>query len=393
MGLADPGVRPPPTGGTAAAPGSRVTTTPAPGPPAPWSRVARVLWAHGGVQIAAFVVSMGLLLGLLTLLQYDPGVVLNALWSGSVGSIAGLGASVENAIPDVLAATAVWIAFRGGLINIGADGQLQIGGLTALVCLIALPDAPAPVLIIVGLVSGTVGGLVWSAVAAGLRVWRGANEIIATIMLNFIALIIVTQLTAGPLLDKSADFTTATTAIPAGAHLAPVLSADGNITWAILLAVPLCVGLIVLIRRTNIGLRLAAIGLNREAALHAGIPVRAYWFNSFALSGALCGLAGALVIMGSRYYIAPGWAEPWGLYGVLIAFLASNSPYLIPIWAFVFGMLTAAGPILEASAGVPAAVTVMMQTLPVAVLYTLYAAARFAARRIRRPLSELSEVR
>lgn len=381
MEIADLGFQSVPTEDTTAA--TSQPTAP-PRPPSRWAPVALRLWTHGGAQIAAFVISMAAVLAFLSVLHYDAGVVLNALWTGSVGSLAGLGASLENAIPNVLAATAVWVAFRGGLINIGADGQLQIGGLVALVCLITIPNAPPPVLIGVGLLSGTFGGLLWSGIAAALRVWRGANEIIATIMLNFIAFIIITQLTSGILLDKSAAFTTATKPIPAAAHLAPVLSSEANITWAILLAVPLCVAVIAVIRRSNIGLRLAAIGLNRDAALHAGIPVGTYWFSSFCVSGALCGLAGALVIMGSRHYIAPGWAEPWGLYGILIAFLAANSPYLIPIWAFVFGMLTAAGPILEASVGVPAAITVMMQTLPVVVLYALYAGSRSVLRRRRR---------
>ena len=361
-------------------------------PPAPdteanaerrWSRVGRRLVLQAGAQLSAFVIAMALLLGLLALLGYDPGVILNALWTGSVGSTAGLGASIENAVPDVLAATAVWLAFRGGLINIGADGQLQIGGLTALVTVLAMPRAPAPVLILVGLVAGMAGGLVWAAIAAALRVLRGANEIISTIMLNFIAFISITALINGPLLDRSSAFTTATKQIPPGAQLAPVLSIDGNITWAILLAMSLCIAIIVFVLWSDIGLRLSAIGLNREAAQHAGVPVRRYWFTSFSISGALCGLGGALVVLGSRYYLAPGWAEPWGLYGVLVAFLSLRSPLLIPLWSFVFGMLIAAGPILKASAGVPDAITVMMQTLPVVVLYVLYAVARAVRRRRR----------
>jgi general nucleoside transport system permease protein len=236
--------------------------------------------------------------------------------------------------------------------------------------------APPVILLGAGIISGTLAGAIWASIAAALKVFRGANEIIATIMLNFIAFILITQLTNGPLRDKSATFTTATQEIPTGAKLAPILS-GGNITWAILLAAPLCIAVILVLQRTNLGLRLSAIGLNRDAAVHAGVMVPRYWLVSFCISGALGGLAGALVVLGSRFYIAPGWALPWGFVGILIAFLSLTNPFLIPLWSLVFGMLTAAGPTLKASAGVPDAITVMMQTVPVIVLYSLYAVSRF----------------
>jgi simple sugar transport system permease protein len=93
-------------------------------------------------------------------------------------------------------------------------------------------------------------------------------------------------------------------------------------------------------------------------------------------SGALCGLAGGLVVLGLRFYIAPGWAESWGFEGILVAFLAFRQPYLIPVWSVLFGMLAAAGPTLQADVSVPDSVVTVMQTLPVIALFLLYSCGR-----------------
>jgi simple sugar transport system permease protein len=150
-----------------------------------------------------------------------------------------------------------------------------------------------------------------------------------------------------------------------------------QITWGIILALAVSVLTIAVVVSTTTGLRLRAIGLNGDAARHAGLPVERYWLHSMTLSGAVCGLAGGLVLLGLRYYIAPGWASPWGFQGILIAFLALRSPYLIPVWGILFGMLASAGPALKGDASVPDSIVTIMQTLPVIVLFLLYAAGRW----------------
>src|SRR6185436_2320193 len=101
------------------------------------------------------------------------------------------------------------------------------------------------------------------------------------------------------------------------------------------------------------GLRLRALGLNRDAARRSGVSVRTYWLGSFCLSGALCGLGGALFVLAEPKSLAEGWASPWGFTGMVIAFLALRSPYMIIVWALLFGMLASAGPALKGSASVP----------------------------------------
>jgi ABC-type uncharacterized transport system permease subunit len=339
-----------------------------------------------GAQATAFLLALGVLIGLLALLGYEPTSILRAFWSGSAGSTIALGISLSDAVPLMLTGVAVWLAAQGGLFNIGGDGQLQMGGLAALV---VASDASLPktgiLLVTLALLASAVAGAAWASIAAGMRAVRGANEIIATLMLNFVAFITIDELMRGPLQSEANPFSPQTDPVPGSAQLASLISGT-QLTWGFIAALVVAVGVVAVVRGSTVGLRLQAVGLNRDAARHAGLPIRRYWFGSMVLSGALCGFAGGLVLLGLRYYLAPGWADPWGYEGILIAFLAMRSPYLIPLWAVLFGMLAAAGPVLKGDASVPDSVVTVMQTLPVIALFLLtfffrWAGARRAARK------------
>jgi simple sugar transport system permease protein len=329
-----------------------------------------------GAQVAAFLLSMALLVGLLAVLGYPASTVLRALWDGSASSAFALSQSLSEAVPLALAGVAVWLAYTAGLFNVGADGQLQVGGVLAVVVSTAMPGtAPAMLTIVLALGAGCVAGALWASIAGVLRAYRGANELIATIMLNLIAIEVINQLIAGALRSPTAQFTPQTEQVPLGAQLGEVVVGSG-IPWIAIVALITTVAVILLVQRTRLGLRLRATGLNVEAARHAGVGVRELQFLTFAASGALAGFAGALVILGLRYYIAPGWAPAWGYLGIVIAFLSLRTPLLIPLWAVILGMIGSAGPTLKGDAGVPDAITILMQALPVILLFGLYAAQR-----------------
>lgn len=345
------------------------------------------------IQAAAFVLSMGVLIGLLALLGYEPDSILRALWSGSAGSTISLGISLSDAVPLMLTGVAVWLAAQAGLFNIGGDGQLQVGALAALV---VASEAGLPrtgiLLVPLALVAAALAGGAWASIAAAMRTVRGANEIISTLMLNFVAFITIDEVMRGPLQSKDNPFTPQTDPIPGSAHLGSLISGT-QLTWGFIVAFGVAIAVVALARTSTVGLRLQAVGLNRDAARHAGLPIGRYWFGSMVISGALCGFAGGLVLLGLRYYLAPGWADPWGYQGILIAFLAMRSPYLIPLWGILFGMLAAAGPVLKGDASVPDSVVTVMQTLPVITLFLLTFALRWlgARRGEREPVAAPSE--
>jgi general nucleoside transport system permease protein len=343
-----------------------------------------------GAQLAAFLLSMLVLIGLLALLGYGAGAVLQALWDGSAGSAFALSQSLSEAVPLALAGVAVWLAYQAGLFNVGADGQLQIGGVLVIVVSTAMPGtAPALLTIALCIAAGCLGGALWASIAGALRAYRGSNELITTIMLNLIAIEIVSQLIAGALRSPTAQFTPQTEEVPLGAQLGEIVTGSG-IPWITVIAMATVITIVLLVQRTRLGLRLRATGLNVDASRHAGVRVRELQLATFCASGALAGLAGALVVLGLRYYIAPGWAPAWGYLGIVIAFLSLRTPLLIPVWAVILGMIGSAGPTLKGDVSVPDAITTLMQALPVIVLFLLYAAGRSISARRRAPVGTVA---
>jgi simple sugar transport system permease protein len=265
------------------------------------ARRVRRAGADVTIQLGAFVISMVLLVAFLAVLGYDAGQAINALWTGSAGSLRALGLSLSEATPVILTAVAVWLAAQAGLFNIGADGQLQMGGLAALLTVshLGLPDS-GPVLIGAGLVAATAAGAAWAGIAGVMKTYRGANEIVSTLMLNFIAAILIVEMTKGPLQSAANPYTPQTDPIATAAQL-PTLIGGTQLTWGFGLALAVAVAVLVGVTRTTAGLRLRAIGLNHDAALYSGVPVRRFWLGSMLASGALCGLAGGLILLGLRY--------------------------------------------------------------------------------------------
>lgn len=325
-----------------------------------------------GFQIGAALLSAVFLLILLWALGYPVGASFQAIWDGAIATSSGFEASLTQAVPVILAGVAVWFAYKVGLFNIGVDGQLQVGGIAAYSLVAYGPKLFGPLMIVGALLAGAMGGAAWALIAGWLRVARGANEIISTIMLNFIAFSISAQLISGAL-SKVGATSPQTASIPANTELGTVVP-NVPIGWAFVIAVVATAGLVFLMQRTKLGLRLRTIGLNADAAGRAGLRVDRLRLFSMGLSGAVAGLAGGLVVLGMRHYLAPGWAPAWGFIGILVAFVALRSPALIPVWGLIFGMLANSAPVLKAQASVPGGIVTVIQVLPVLALFILYRA-------------------
>jgi ABC-type uncharacterized transport system permease subunit len=326
------------------------------------------------VQALAFVLALSALVACLAVLGYDPGLVLPALWDGSVGAPGSLDVALGHAVPLMLTATAVWLAYQAGMFNVGPDGQLQLAGIATVAVITQLPEDWGVLLIVVGVLAGVLVGALCAVVAVVLKLWRGASEVITTLMTVFIAINLVNVLIAGPLRAPDAKLTASSERIPADAQLGSFLGTP--LTWGVLIALAVTALVLAIVVTTTAGLRLRAVGRNELAALRAGIPVSRLQFAAFTAGGALSGLAGALVLVGLRYEVSPGWAPLWGFGGILIAFIALRTPALIPVWGILFGMLLASGPTLKGSASVPDAIVVVMQTLPVIALFLIEAIRR-----------------
>jgi simple sugar transport system permease protein len=299
---------------------------------------------------------------LLLLGGYDAGRALGALWTGSVGSwYAFTSATLVRATPLVLTGCAVAIAFRAGVFNIGAEGQLLAGAAGATAIVLAMP-ALGGAAVFVALLAGLAAGAGWAAVAAFLRTRFGVLEVISTIMLNFVALYAVSYLVRGPLQEPTHAYPQ-TVAIAEAVRL-PHLAGGGRLHVGLAIAIVVAIAAGWATRHTAAGFRLLAVGESPSAAASAGlVDVRAVTTSAFLISGALAGLAGAVEVLGVTYALYENISPGYGYTAIAVALLAGLDPWRVVLSALLFGALEAGGGAMQRDAGVPSTLVAVIEAL------------------------------
>ena len=294
---------------------------------------------------------------------------LAALWRGSLGSwYAFTSATLVRAIPLMLTGVAVAIAFRAGVLNIGAEGQLLAGAAAGAAVALSLGGLPAVIVVVLALIASAVGGAGWAAIAALLRSRFGVLEVISTIMLNFVALHAVSYLVRGPLQEPTHVYPQSST-IGEAIHLPRIIGA-GRLHSGLLLALGICIVAGWVLRRTAAGFRLIAAGESPSAASSAGgIDVMATTTLTFLVSGALAGLAGGVEVLGVTFALYENISPGYGYTAIAVALLARLDPWRVVATALLFGGLEAGAGAMQRDAGVPSTlVTVIEAALILAVV-------------------------
>lgn len=283
-----------------------------------------------------------------------------ALWSGSLGSWYSItSATLVRAVPLMLTGCAVAMAFRAGVFNVGAEGQLIVGAAAAASVALWLPRHGAPGAV-AALVAGTVAGGAWAGIAAVLRSRFGVLEVISTIMLNFVALHGVSYLVRGPLQEPSHIY-------PQSASIGeslqlPRFAGAGRLHVGIVLAIVLLVAFGWMFRFTATGFRLRSIGESPAASASAGlIDVRRTTMRAFLCSGALAGLAGAIEVLGVTYALYENISPGYGYTAIAVALLASLDPWRILLSATLFAALEAGASAMQRDAGIPASLVSIIE--------------------------------
>jgi simple sugar transport system permease protein len=316
-----------------------------------------VLLLAAGVATLVAVTLVLLLAG-----GYPAQSALLALWSGSVGSWYSLtSATLVRAIPLMLTGCAVAVAFRAGVFNIGAEGQLLTGAAAATAVALALPHGGLLTLTL-SLVAGAVAGGAWAGIAALLRVRFGVLEVISTIMLNFVALYGVSYLVRGPLQEPTHVYPQTSTIVE-GVQLARLPGA-GRLHFGLLIAlVTLAVGGWAF-RHTAAGFRLLAVGESASAAESAGkIDVGGTTQRAFLWSGALAGLSGAVEVLGVTYALYENISPGYGYTAIAVALLAGLDPWRVVLSASLFAALEAGAGAMQRDANVPATLVSVIEAL------------------------------
>jgi simple sugar transport system permease protein len=291
----------------------------------------------------------------LSLGGYDPGVAFAALMAGAFGSAdALLSTTLVRAVPLLLTGLAVALAFRAGVWNIGAEGQLYAGALAAAWIGLIGEALPGWVLVPSVLLASALGGAAWAWLPAFLKLRRGVGEVITSLLLNFVAIRLVAWMVTGPLQESRGVFSQ-TDQIADAARL-PLLVPGSRLHWGFLLALLMALGVWGFFRWTVVGFRLRALGASPDAAAAAGrIEARPLTYGAFLMSGALAGLAGGVEVSGVTFALYEGLSPGHGYTAIAVALLAGLNPLGVLITATFFGALEGGAGAMQRAAGIPAA--------------------------------------
>lgn len=287
----------------------------------------------------------------------DPVTAIEALLVGSVGSTANVTATLLRATPLLLTGAAVMLAFKSGVFNIGAEGQFLVGALAATAA--GTVHGPESGRWIVVLAAGALAGAAWAAIAAGFRIGRDVNEVITTILLNFVALYLVSYAVDGPLQEASGQYPQSDPLLAGAMLWRPIAGSRLHVGVALAVGATLAVG--ALLSRTALGLRLRAAGASVPAARMAGFPVLRDLTVAFALSGALAGLAGAIEVSGVTGRLFERISPGYGYTAIAIALLGGLRSGGVIAAALFFAALSAGAGAMERSAGVSSVLVLAVQ--------------------------------
>lgn len=319
---------------------------------------------NAAVVLAAALAAMGI--GALVFAAVGADVVkaYGVILTEPLKDLIGITEIAVRAIPLTLIALGIAIAFRSGTLNIGAEGQMLMGILASSAAAIALPDLPKPLLIPLAVLAGAAGGAVWGAAAGILKARLGVNEILSTVMLNYIAAQFYTFLLRGPMMDPeelvTGSGTPQSVRIPRAAWLDRLIPGT-RLHAGAYLALALAVVVFILLWRTSAGFRMRAAGAEAKAARYAGIRVERYVVAAMLLSGAFAGIAGAVEILGVHRRAIEGVSGGYGFTGIVVSLFGGLHPAGILPASFFFGLLLLGADMTQRLADVPANMVLVLQ--------------------------------
>ncbi len=315
-----------------------------------------------GLPLLSILVALIIGAMIMMLMKFDPIQAYAALWQGSFGNIIQISETLKTAIPLLLCGLGIAFAFQSGTFNIGAVGQMYAGALAAVIVGGQFPDMPAPLHIFLSTLVAFLAGGLWALVPALLKVYYGANEIISTILLNYVGIYLVDYMIAGPI--KIGGHRDAPTSWPVvDGSLYPKLIPRTQLHIGLIIAIAAMILLFIIMRYTTLGQRVRIVGQNPVAARHAGIRSDRVFLLTFFFSGALAGLAGASEILGYQTRLISGFAPNTGYDAIAVALLGGFQPFMVGLAALFFAGLQTGAVAMEAVAKLPAQLVGMIRVL------------------------------
>ncbi len=298
----------------------------------------------------------------------NPILAFQGLAEGAFGSKQALSETLVWSSPYIFAGLAVALAFKGGLFNIGAEGQLAAGAIVGAWVGYALPgvlgvNIPTPLHIFLELGLGSLAGFIWGAIPGWLKAKTGGHEVINTIMMNYIALLLSSFLLNGPMKDRSPyNVIAQTPEITASARI-PRIFAGYRLHWGVVLALLMAILVWWLLWKTTVGFEIRSVGSNPNASRYAGINITWIMVLTMGLSGLLAGLAGAVEVAGLNYYHTFSFNVGYGFDSIAVALLGKNHPLGVVLAALLFGAMRNGATRMQFLTQVPVDIISVIQAL------------------------------
>lgn len=294
----------------------------------------------------------------------NPITAYGVMFKGIAENRYAIGTVFVKATPLFITGMGLAYAFRAGIFNIGAEGQIYFGALFGTIVGILDIGIPAPLHILICLIASFIGGGIWASIPGFLKAKYSVNEIITTILMNYISSNLITYLARGPLRDnqKSLAAPQQTAEVMKSARL-PIIIQGTRLHFGFVIAIIIMITLAFVMYRTSFGFKCKLVGLNPEASRYAGLNVISLGVLAMVISGGLCGVAGTIEILGVQRRLRGSFIGNTGFKAIAVALLGKNNPIAILFTSLLFGALEVGANSMESLAGVPSPIIETIQSI------------------------------
>ena len=315
-----------------------------------------------GRQVALIIFSLLLATVFLAVSDYDPLAIIQGIYDGVTSDIAG---TIRWSTPLILAGLAICVTYKAEVFNLGVDGQIYLGAAAATAVALRLPVMGNGAAILIVFFFAMLAGALFALIPAVLKVYFNTNEVVSTLLLNFIALYFIEYLVTGPMRDTTAGTNLNASAV-LGKHtwlarISFLQPSEANVGFY--LALLAAVILAVVFFRMTIGHEIKIVGANPTLALYSGIKPNAITLRVMMISGAIAGLIGAIEVTAIQHRLLAGFNPGFGFNGIVVSLLANNNPIGVVFSGLFFGALKNGGINMERMTDVPSAVTEIVMAI------------------------------
>ncbi len=305
------------------------------------------------VLISILAIVLALLIGaiLIAIAGINPWEAYGYLLKGSFGNRYGFGETLTRFVPLLLASLSFAVAHKSGFFNVGAEGQIYIGAIGALMVGAYVSGLPPILHVTLSLLAGFLFGALWAGIAGVLKIVLGSNELINTMMLNYVAIFLVEFLIHGPLKDPE-SFVYQSSPILSSAKL-PIILSKTPLHAGFIISLLITALVFYLLYRTPVGYQMRTVGANLKAAKYAGINIIGVTLVALITTGGLAGIGGAIELLGAQFRMVGGFSPGYGYDGIGIAVMGRYNPVGIVLATFLFAIIRVGTGAMQRGAGVP----------------------------------------